>query len=33
MSGSEYVLHICPDANERREHGGAKEAGHKKDSN
>jgi hypothetical protein len=33
MSGSEYVLRICPDTNERRKHGGAKEAGHKKDGN
>ena len=33
MSGCEYVLCICPDANERRKHGGAKEAGHEKDGN
>ena len=33
MSGSEYVLRICPDTDERRKHGGAKEAGHKKDGN
>lgn len=33
MSGSEYVLCIRPDTNERRKNGGAKEASHKKDGN
>jgi len=33
MAGSEYVLCICPDTNERRKHGSAKKAGHKKDGN